>query len=682
MDNQEFYSFFVSDIMADASVNSSMTEEIFIEKMCNFLVDEAVLPNYEILMHKSDDVKLDAWHLEIDEGKLYFIISDFYFSSEMPILNQDKVDKIIKKAKRFYSQIKKKKNVDEIIDITHRAYSAAKTIISNYDKIKRLNIIVVTNAKQGDRVKIKSEEANNVVIDCDLWDISRIQRVEQSGAGREDIDIEIEKFGIKGLPYLEASSAGNNTFLSYLAVVPGSVLYGLYDKYGERLLEQNVRTFLQFKGGANKGIRNTIINTPEMFFCYNNGITTTAEDVYFSDDGKCITGLKNLQIVNGGQTTASIFTVKRNEDKKVDLTKLFVQMKLTIVPQEKVDDVVPNISQYANTQNKVNAADFSSNHPFHRRIEDFSRRLLFRSPGNSIDIHWFYERSRGQYINAFARLSSSDERKFLLLHPKTHMFTKTDLAKAIYSFDQKPHIVSKGAQTCYQEFAKEMMKSWTQDPDGKVYNERYFKELVAKLLFFNMLDKIVGKENWYQGYKANIVTYSLAYLMMIVNKTGRFIDFPKVCTTQEIPEPYLRYLLHIAKDINDLLQKRSENVTQFCKQEFCWQEIQGKITVELPAEVKNLLVHKDVVEQEHTEAVRTQKIQNRINEQVEVINKGNAYWQSVLDFLVTNNLLASPDFHSILTVATLIPRKLPSEPQCRVILKLEQLAVNEGFIVK
>ena len=88
-----------------------------------------------------------------------------------------------------------------------------------------------------------------------------------------------------------------------------------------------------------------------------------------TDDGLVIDSIKDLQIVNGGQTTASLFHTRRSD--KADLGEVFVQMKLTVIDDEKSEEVVPRISEFANTQNKVNAADFFSNHPFHVRMESF-----------------------------------------------------------------------------------------------------------------------------------------------------------------------------------------------------------------------------------------------------------------------------------------------------------------------
>ena len=203
--------------------------------------------------------------------------------------------------------------------------------------------------------------------------------------------------------------------------------------------------FFSFGAKSIKGIRNTIQNEPEMFFAYNNGLTTTAESVETDTARERIRSVTNFQIVNGGQTTASIFTATKKD--KAALSKVYVQVKLTVIPPERAEVVVPRISEYANTQNKVSAADFFSNHPFHLRIEELSRRIWAPSPvGGLRETHWFYERARGQYANAQANLTPAKLREFLAKNPRPQMFTKTDLAKFEYSMSMRPHIVSSPAQ--------------------------------------------------------------------------------------------------------------------------------------------------------------------------------------------------------------------------------------------
>lgn len=228
-----------------------------------------------------------------------------------------------------------------------------------------------------------------------IWDISRLHRIKTSRGAKGEVVVDFESMFGQGIPCLPAHIKSAD-YESYLMVMPATILGDLYGKYDDRLLEQNVRCFLQARGKVNKGMRSTILTDPEMFFAYNNGITATAREVITEPkaDGIYIREIKDLQIVNGGQTTASLFHTSRKD--KASLEKIFVQMKLSVVDSEKGEEVIPRISEYANTQNKVNAADFFSNHLFHIRMEEFSRRLWAPPQQGALrESKWFYERARG-----------------------------------------------------------------------------------------------------------------------------------------------------------------------------------------------------------------------------------------------------------------------------------------------
>ena len=156
--------------------------------------------------------------------------------------------------------------------------------------------------------------------------------------------------------------------------------------------------------------------------------------------------LKNLQIVNGGQTTSSIYYAFK---KNIDISRIKVQMKLSVIEKkELIDKIIPEISRCANTQNKVDSADFSSNHKFHTTIEKISRRRSYKPQGQSYtNTKWFYERTRGSYNDTRNKIMDRQKRKsFDAECPKKQMFVKTDLAAYVNSWNQKPFLVSLGPQ--------------------------------------------------------------------------------------------------------------------------------------------------------------------------------------------------------------------------------------------
>ncbi|MDE5586880.1 MAG: AIPR family protein, partial [Bacilli bacterium] len=330
-----------------------------------------------------------------------------------------------------------------------------------------------------------------------------------SSLGKESIEIDFSNLTKNGLSCVKATD--NEEYSSYLAIISGEVLANLYLEYGSRLLEGNVRSFLSVKGKVNKGIRNTILNEPEMFFAYNNGIAATATEIELvnNDNGIYIKRLKDLQIINGGQTTASIANAKIQD--KVDLHDVYVPMKLSIVDNEKAKEMIPIISRCANSQNKVDEADFFSNHPYHVRLEEYSRKIYAPSVnGNQYQTIWFYERARGQYVQEQMKLSTAEKKKFQLKNPKNQLLKKVDVAKYINTYECGPYIVSRGAQANMRYFAERISKAW--EKNNTIYNEYYFKKVIALAILFKSTEQLVTNQQWYKeikAYRANIVTYSI-----------------------------------------------------------------------------------------------------------------------------------------------------------------------------
>ena len=301
----------------------------------------------------------------------------------------------------------------------------------------------------------------------------------------------------------------DSDYQTILAVVPGDVLMDVYGEYGSRLLQLNVRSFLQARGKVNQGIRRTILDEPDRFLAYNNGISATASAVKLTsmpDGGLGIQSLDNLQIVNGGQTTASLYHAAVKDRANID--HIQVQMKLTVVEPDRLDEIVPLISRYANSQNKVNEADFSANHPFHVEIEKLSRTIWApAADGTQRQTRWFYERARGQYQDALSRAGTpARQRQFKETHPAAQRFAKTDLAKFEMAWDRLPHLVSLGAQKCFREFTIRLTDRADQSVD-----QAYFANLIAKAILFRRTEKLVSTLQL-GGYRANVVAYVVALL--------------------------------------------------------------------------------------------------------------------------------------------------------------------------
>jgi len=678
MTHEDFFQDFMQDIYAEAEAGSHFNEPIFVEKMCSFLSEQAVLEDYSLVSYKktASGMKVDAWEYIEDSGSLTLIVSDFRETLET--LPPALAAKTFKRATKFFE-----KSLDRSfhagIEESAPAWSLAREIYQLRDNITRLRIIILSNAIVS---KLKAfEEAEVAGYKCvyDIWDLERFYRIQTSATGKESIVINFEEEFGEGIPCLPAYT-GAGTYQSFLLAIPGQQMAALYEKYGERLLEQNVRTFLQFRGGVNKGMRNTILNEPHMFFAYNNGITATAEEVEtYSEAGATkIKSMKNLQVVNGGQTTASLYTALTKF--KADLGSVYVQMKLTVVPHERVEIVVPRISEYANTQNKVNAADLSSNHPVHVRIEEFSRRLWAPSVAGGIrETRWFYERARGQYANAQANLTPAGKKKFQTLHPRNQMLTKTDLAKYHYSWERLPHKVSLGAQKCFASYANEITREW--DKNQKKFNELYFKELISKAILFRHLDRQIMKQPWYASYKANIVTYTIAMFRELVVRSGKEFDHESVWASQSLSEYLLSLLLEIAGQVNQVIQDTPEgitNISEWCKREQCWRNVQDQMSVQLDGLKADFLIDSGQAQRKKKGAEETQKIDNGIEAQTRVFKLGAQFWARLWSWNQVSKVLSLKE-QDIVNIAKKIPNKYPSERQSVILLVALEKALQEGF---
>ena len=679
----DFYRDFRQEILGRADANEDFIESEFVEYVAEFLVDSGEVESFDYCQYKAErGIRVDGYNIVEDDGVLNLFISDFRNSEELTSLTKTEISAAFRRLENFFSKSLSQEFYPQLEE-TSQGYGLAYQIYTRKNSFSKIRLFLLSNGLLSSRVhSLESAQYPGYEISYNIWDISRLHRLVTSRHGKEDIVIDlIESFG-ESLPCLPAH-INTNAYQSYLMVMPGKMLAMLYDEYGARLLEQNVRCFLQFRGNVNKGIRNTIRNDPEMFFAYNNGITATAEEIDFdqSNGMQKIRKLKNLQIVNGGQTTASIFSAKKKD--RMNLDKIFVQVKLSIVDPERSVEVVPKISEYANTQNKVNAADFFANHPYHIRMEEFSRRLWARpKEGELRQTKWFYERARGQYLDAQAHLTPSSRKKFKGEYPKAQMFTKTDLAKFVNAWEDCPHTVSKGAQKNFAIYASEIGKKW--DKDEKAFNELYFKHLAARAIVFRTTEKLIMKQPWYGGgYRANIVVYSIAWIANKVSGMRKVINFSKIWEKQEISEAFYRTLENVAYQIHEIIIDTPENisnVTEWCKKEGCWLKVKT-FDMDLSEAFISELIGKEIAAVDEKYAKKVQKIDDGINAQKKVLNLGPEKWKELSVWGCSQKLLNEKNM-GILQVAVRMHNKIPSEKQSMHLMKLLAKMEIEGFQFK
>lgn len=681
-DIKEFYHEFFQDVMATAEADGSYAEDAFFEQFCAQLVDAGELDTADRAPFLSPrGMRIDGYGGDplASEGVLSLIIVDFNQTNEVRTLTRTEMEAIFKRASNFLT-----KALDESfrgsLEETTPAFGLADLISARWPKLTKVRLILISNRVLSSKIDgMPAHEFEGVAVTHSVWDLGRLYRYVASGHGREDIFVDFEGDFGGAISVLPAHMDGAG-YEAYLAVVPGSQLAAIYDRWGARLLEQNVRVFLQARGNVNKGIRVTLENDPSMFFAYNNGITATAEQVDVRHDGEgglVVTGMRNLQIVNGGQTTASIHAASRRKD--VDLSRIFIQMKLSVVAPEQVVDVVPKISQFANTQNRVNAADFFANHPFHIRMQDFSRRLYAPSPdGTFKESKWFYERARGQYQDARAYLTSSQKRKFDAEFPRRQVFSKTDLAKFLMVWHLQPHTVSLGAQKNFAAFAGIVGQEWDRQPDA--FNEAYYRQAIARAIIFREVERLVTEQSWYEGgYRANVVAYAISKLALDVGEMKRAVDFEAVWRSQGVSEAFRQALVLSAGTVHGVIVNPpagTRNVTEWAKQQACWKRA-SETSIDWPVAWTTELLTAVQQKENEKEAKKDQKMLNGIEAQMAVVNAGGEEWQRIRKWAMGRGLL-SPTEEGILETCSAIPSRVPTEKQSMRALETLMRLRSEG----
>jgi hypothetical protein len=677
---KEFHEEFFQAVLREADAGGRFAEDTFFELFCQQLVDAGELETADRARYVSPrGIRIDGYGGDpaYADGVLSLIIADFQQDDDITTLTRTEMEAIFRRGTSFLSRALDRTFRDGLEE-TSPGFALADLIARSWNGVSRVRLFLISNRLLSSRVDGQAAgEVEGIPVGYSVWDLGRLHRFVVAGRSREDLVVDLAEHG-GPVPVLPAHLASAD-YKAFLLVMPGSQLASIYDRWGARLLEQNVRVFLQAKGGVNKGIRNTLEQCPEMFFAYNNGITATAEEVATApiDGVQNVTHLKNFQIVNGGQTTASIYAASRS--RKSDLSRVFVQVKLSVIPPARAEEVVPKISEYANSQNKVNAADFFSNHPFHVRTKGFSERVFAPSrDGTFRESKWFYERARGQYQDARANLTVAERRKFDLEFPKKQVFTKTDLAKVLMVWRGLPHIVSRGSQKNFAEFARYVGTAWEESPD--TFNEQFYRHLVAKTIAFNCLEKLVSSEPWYEGgYRANIVAYAIAKLAHDVETMGRVVEFDRIWRDQDLSAGLRGALLMVAERVKDVIIKPEggyANVTEWAKQPLCWTRVQA-LRVAWPSELVTALVSREEEKSSSRAAVKEQRVLNGIEAQTAVVQAGGEFWRQLREWAVTNRVLSTRELDA-LGIAARMPQLLPTEKQCQAAMAALGRAQADG----
>ena len=686
----EFRTSLLDDVALNAASNMTNDMEEFLTIVTNQLIaaeeiDDFIYVPYEGINQKKRKLQVDGYsYNELDDCLCLFIGIPLSYEDEEVVLTTPEAKKWIARVTAFLD------NSEYVLmhaEESAPGFGLAYDVVHRYGTVQRYKIYLITDQFANKNLsEIQESAVGGIPVECHIWDINRLYELSRSASGKEEIVINFKDLGMDGIPCLPSSKTDD--YHAYLCNIPGMVLATLYNKYGSKLLEGNVRSFLQVRGKVNKGIRATILNEPSMFFAYNNGIAATAYDVKTEMIHGIlhITEITSLQIVNGGQTTASLATalIKDKKDHaEENILKINVPMKLSIVTPEKADKLIANIARYANSQNKVSDADLWSNHPFHIRMEDFSRRILAPATGGrQYGTHWYYERANGQYKQETYKCTPKEKEKFEQRNPQSQMFTKTELAKFMHIYQMRPDIASAGGQKAFAKFAEWASKEWEKNDTN--FNEEYFRTVAAMAILFRQSDKLVRKQSWYRSYKANIVAYAISKILYTV-KTDypeKSISFKNIWQKQSLSAAWIHQIEDAAYVMYQHLidEKRDiENVTEWAKRERCW-EAAKKLPYSLqPAFIAELQSQYEANEDKKN-ARSDQKLANQLNVLVEVVEYGqDGGWTELLSWL-QNHPVVSPSEKNMIKLAQKMDGGLiTSERQCAKLLKILEKCRTEGY---
>lgn len=556
----------LADVLATAESESLSAPEAFTRRVLEDLEQAGEVENTFAAYYAAHGVEVSGYGANESLGTLDVFVSHFRQIPER--LSRAQVEALLRRASNFVRRCQSglATQLDDSSDVHDMCEAVQKALAD----VPRVRLFVLTNAVCPSATFADVED-HGVTVSHHVWDLTRLDRLSSSGTLSEPIVVDFDP----PLPCL-ATPNTDRDYSVLLAILPGVKLSELYGRYGTRLLELNVRSFLQARGLVNKGIRQTLLNEPERFLAYNNGITATASQVDFvnppqldgndaAPGGQAISRVHDLQIVNGGQTTASIHYAHARDG--ADVGRVFVQMKLTVVSPARLQEIVPEISKYSNTQNKVTVVDFSSNHPFHVGLEQLTRTLWApASDGSGQETRWFYERARGQYSDALAReRTPANQRRFKALHPVAQKFSKSDAAKYLNSWRQLPHLVSRGAEKNFYLFMTRM------GDDVPTIDAVFCQRLIATAILFKAADRIVAAQQ-FGGYKINITAYTVAKLSLA---TGRRLDLDRIWREQRLTSQLEEGIRQLCVPVHSVITQplRGSNVGEWAKRPECWERV-------------------------------------------------------------------------------------------------------------
>ena len=550
--------------------------------------------------------------------------------------------KSLNQIKRFVNSALKRQI--DYIDKSHtELYHLIEVIGKQGKDFDRINVYFLINGfSNQEKEKIEIAEIDVFV---NTWDVSRLFKINESNSIHEPIEIDFQNFSEngKGLPCLKVPDI-DEMYECYLGIIPGDVLSKLYKEYSNELLESNVRAFLGQKTKYNAGIKETILKNPKMFLPYNNGITATAESVEsrMVNNQLLITKLIDFQIVNGGQTTASLYHTEKLV-KDTDLSKIFVQMKLTVIKDKDQKNIeVPNIARFANSQTKVSELDLSSNNPFYVQIESLSRKKYVINPENkNQSFLWYFERVNGQYRKALNNLTPSQQKKFKEQCPSSLKFIKSDIAKYINVWDLEPYFVAKGAHLNATRFAT---KIGVLVSKNKLLGENFYRKLIANAILFKTVDQLFGRKGVNAVGDTNLKSLTVAYTLSYFHYlTDNRIDLWEIYENQKIDDFLSSQLTKLLRFVYNhiIISASGSLISEYAKRATSWEKLKNlPYSEDLISIIERYLISpEEKIQRESEKEIDVNGIEDSVYLVSEIRKMGIKFWDGFRLYIDINKPL-------------------------------------------
>jgi hypothetical protein len=569
MELQDFLTETRADVNARMLDGSPFAEIAFSELVMQHMADAGMTFEPQICHYQGKvanaNLRLSGYSVSEDGDQLDLFVSLYEGVETLSPIADAQTKAVADQCLRFL-QLCAEGTMAAKLDESSDARSLADTIHAIYNDLDQVRVFVLTD-KVAKAKWFKARQIGKKSVHLEVMDIERLFRHMSEGKPRDELVVDFTQ--ISGSPLPCVFVPGQADYDYALAAIPGEALRYLYERYGARLLEANVRSFLSVKGkGVNAGIQKTLRDAPDRFMAYNNGIVLVADEARLSnaqDGSPGIAWLKGMQIVNGGQTTASLYFAKKKYP-DTDLTQVRVPAKIIIMKIQdaaKEEALVSDISRFANSQNAVRQSDLSANKPFHVDIERLS--LTVYCPDGVG--RWFYERAAGSYTTMLAREGVTQAKLRVLKEtlPPARRLTKTDLAKYVVAWDQKPDVVSLGAQKCFDRFMEAMGVA----EDGgvaPVLDSAAYKAMIAKAILYKAVQKLVRP--MFQAFQGNVTSYTVALVSRLV---GEQFKLERVWNKQGISSELLAQIAIWAREVHEELQRTATGrmISEWSKKPEC-----------------------------------------------------------------------------------------------------------------